>query len=323
LVTSRSFRQTTGQHWEILGAAGVEVVDSGVPRALTEDEMVEKMGDVDGALLGVDPVTARVIDAARNLKAISRQGVGVDSVDLAACTRRGIVVTNTPGTSTGSVAELAIGLTLALLRHIPQLDRSVKDGGWSRRLGQELTGRTVGLIGFGRIAQDIARKLQGFGVRVLFYDPYPPPAEVAQGLAARPVSLEELLSQADIVSLHAALSEANQRMINHERLALMKPTALLVNTARGGLVDEHALAEALRTGQLAGAASDVFDPEPPVNSPLLGLDNFVATAHCGAYTTEANARVAVASARNLVDALMGKRPASTVNPEVYRTAAEP
>jgi D-3-phosphoglycerate dehydrogenase len=318
LVTSRSFRNTPGKHWEILQEAGIEVVDSGVPRALTEDEMIVRMASVDGALLGVDPVTSQVIDAARNLKAISRQGVGIDSVDLAACTARGIVVANTPGTSTSSVAELAIGLMLALLRHIPQLDRSVRGGAWSRLLGHELTGRTVGLIGFGHIAQTVAYMLQGFDVELRYYDPYRPPAEVERKLGARFVPLDKLLSEADVISLHAMHTDDTRRMINRESLALMKPSAVLVNTARGGLVDEAALAEALKRGDLAGAASDVFDPEPPEGSPLLELDNFIATAHCGAYTAEANARVAIAAAQNLADALQGKRPVSTVNPEVFQ-----
>jgi len=317
LVTSRSFRSTPGEHWDILKNADIEMVDSGVPRALTEDEMIVKMADVDGALLGVDPVTARVIAEARNLKAISRQGVGVDSVDLAACTARGIIVTNTPGTSTGSVAELALSLVLALLRHVPQLDRSVRDGGWSRILGHELGGKTVGLIGFGRIAQALARMLQGFEVELLYYDPYRPPREVEQALGAQFLPLEELLSCADVVSLHAMLTDETRHLIRAETLALMKPLAVLVNTARGGLVDEDALATALENGDLAGAATDVFDPEPPLGSRLLKLDNFIATAHCGAYTAEANARVAIASAQNLADALQGKRPTSTVNPEVF------
>jgi D-3-phosphoglycerate dehydrogenase len=280
--------------------------------------MIEKVADVDGALLGVDPVTSQVINAARSLKAISRQGVGVDTVDLAACTARGIIVTNTPGTSTGSVAELAIGLMLALLRHVPQLDYHVKDSKWSRILGHELTGKTVGLIGFGRIAQAVARMLQGFEVELLYYDPYRPPLEVEQALGAQFVPLEGVLSRADVISLHAMLTDETRHLINAERLALMQSEAVLVNTARGGLVDEAALAEALKRGELGGAASDVFDPEPPIYSPLLELDNFIATAHCGAYTAEANARVAIAAAQNLADVLRGKRPASTVNPEVFQ-----
>lgn len=317
LVTSRSFRSTPGKHWDILKDADIEMVDSGVPRALTEDEMIAKMADVDGALLGVDPVTARVVAAACNLKAISRQGVGVDSVDLAACTARGIIVTNTPGTSTASVAELAMSLMLAVLRNVPQLDHRVKEGTWSRILGHELTGKSVGLIGFGRIAQALARMLQGFEVDLLYYDPYRPSREVEEALGAQFLPLDELLSRADVVSLHAMLTDETRHLINAETLALMRPSAVLVNTARGGLVDEDALATALENGDLAGAAVDVFDPEPPVGSRLLELDNFIATAHCGAYTAEANARVAVAAAQNLADALQGKRPPSTVNPQVF------
>lgn len=323
LITSRSFRNTPGRHWDILRGANIEMVDSGVSRVLTEDEMVVKMADMDGAILGVDPVTDRVIANARNLKAISRQGVGVDSVDLAACTAQGIIVTNTPGTSTRSVAELTLSLMLALLRHVPQLNYQVKAGTWSRILGHELTGKTVGLIGFGRIAQALARMLRGFDVELLYYDPCRPPQEVEEALGAQFLPLEELLSRADVISMHAMLTDETRHLINTETLALMQPTAVLVNTARGGLVDEVALAKALENGDLAGAASDVFDPEPPVGSPLLNLDNFNATAHCGAYTAEANARVALAAAQNLADALMGKHPRSTVNPEVFMQADSP
>lgn len=319
LITSRSFRETPGQHWDILQAAALEIVDSGVPRALTEEELIARLADVDGALLGVDPVTRRVIEAAPRLRVISRQGVGTDSVDLVACSERGIIVTTTPNTSTASVAELAISLMLALLRKIPQSNRLVKEDKWSRLLGGELTGKTIGLVGFGRIAQETARKLSGFEPVILYHDPYRPPLEVEQALKAHYVPLDELFQKADILSLHSALNDSTRRLINARTLALMKPGAILINTARGGLVDEQALAEALRGGKIAGAAADVFEREPPTGSPLIDadqpLDNFIAAPHIGAFTAEANIRVAVASAQNLVDGLAGKRPASTVNPE--------
>ena len=315
LITSRSFRETKGKHWEIIQNAGLKIVDSGVPRALTEDEMIEKVENIDGALLGVDPVTRRVIEAAPSLRVISRQGVGFDTVDINACTERGIIVTTTPNTSTCSVAELAISLMMALLRHVPQSDQAVKAGKWSRFLGNEMTEKTLGLVGFGRIAQDVSRKLNGFDLQILYYDPYRPNPEIERSLNARYTPLEELFQQADIISLHSALNDQTRNLINGQTLALMKPSAILVNTARGGLVDEGALAEALRSGRLAGAASDVFVNEPPTGSPLLSLDKFIAAPHSGAFTAEANARVAIASAQNLVDGLQGRWPASIVNPE--------
>jgi D-3-phosphoglycerate dehydrogenase len=315
LITSRSFRETKGKHWEIIQDAGIEIVDSGVSRALIEDEMVEKMRNVDGALLGVDPVSQRVIETARRLRVISRQGVGFDTVDIKACTERGVIVTTTPNAGTGSVAELAISLIMALLRHIPQSNQTVKSAKWSRLLGNELSEKTVGLIGFGRIAQEVARKLSGFNLRILYYDPCRPSPEVENALNVHYITLNELCQQADIISLHSALNDETRNLINEQTLALMKSSAILVNTARGGLVDEGALAKALRSRRLAGAASDVFVNEPPTGNPLIELDTFIATPHSGAFTAEANGRVAIASAQNLVDGLRGRWPASIVNPE--------
>jgi D-3-phosphoglycerate dehydrogenase len=237
-------------------------------------------------------VTAALLDQAPMLKVIGRPGTGVDNVDLAAATRRGVVVMNTPAGNSVSAAEHAMGLLLALLRSIPQANSSLREGKWARNLftGTELNGKTLGIIGYGKIGTEVARRAQGFKVEVLVYDPF-----VSETLAReqnlRLVSLDELLQQSDIVTLHAPVTATTRNLINAEAIAKMKDGAFLVNAARGDLVDEGALLAALKSGKLAGAAVDVFVNEPKPNAELISLPNVVATPHLGASTVEAQEKV--------------------------------
>jgi D-3-phosphoglycerate dehydrogenase / 2-oxoglutarate reductase len=255
-------------------------------RPLTSPELVELIQGMDGMIAGVDAIDRQVIAAADELKVIARYGVGVDNVDLAAAREKGIVVTNTPGANTASVAELAVGLMLALARAIPAAVEATRAGQWPRLRGVSLHGKLVGLLGFGAIGQHMARLLAGVGCTVLAHDPFADPAQ-AEVLGVRLVPLDELRQNVDFLSLHSILTAETRHVIDAEFLAGMKPGAFLINTARGELVDEAALYDALLSGRLRGAALDVFEREPPdVDNPLLGLPQVLATPHLGAQTDD-------------------------------------
>jgi len=263
-------------------------------------------------------VTKDVLARGANLRVVGRAGVGVDNIDVAEATARKIVVVNAPTASSVSVAELAIGHMLSLYRHLSEADRSMKEGKWEKKRfeGRELYGKTLGLIGSGRIGAEVAKRAQAFGMKVLAYDPYLAPG-VAEKLGIELVDKETVLQSADIVSIHAALTPETRGMIGAGELALMKRTAVLVNCARGEIVKEADLAEALRAGTIAGAALDVFEKEPPTGSPILTAPHVVLTPHLGASTHEAQARAGAIIADQVIKVLEGRRPDFVVNPEVY------
>jgi D-3-phosphoglycerate dehydrogenase len=316
LITARSFRKTEGPHKQILRDAGFELVESPNEQPLAATELAGWLSDVDGAILGLDAVTEDALAAAVRLRVISRYGVGVDAVDVAAATRHGVVVTITPGANSVAVAELAIALLLALSRSIPYHDRVAKQGKWSRVQGMELSGATMGLVGLGRIGREVAQRAAALGMRVLAYDPLLP-TEGFAGLPVEPCSLADLLAASDAVSLHLPLTADTRNLIDAQALARMKPTAYLINTARGGLVDEAALNDALVAKKLAGAACDVFAQEPPDAGGLVSLDNFIAAPHIGSATAQTTLRMGLMAAENALAVFRGERPAGVVNPEVY------
>ncbi|MBE3039174.1 MAG: phosphoglycerate dehydrogenase [Chloroflexi bacterium] len=322
LVTARSFRKMQGDHWRVLQEAGFEIVTPEQDQPLKEAEMIPLIGEVDAALVGNDAVTERVIAAAPCLKVVSKHGVGVDNVDVPAATRAGVIVTNTPGANQVAVAEMAVALIMALTRKLAYHDTVVKSGGWSRIIGTELEGKTVGLVGLGRIGKEVVLRLKGFRVKFLAYDVYQDNAFAAEH-GVRFVALDELLAESDVVTLHAVLTADTQRFMGEKELARMKPGAYLVNTARGGLVDEQALYRALAENRLAGAGLDVFAEEPPTNSPLLQLgDKVLLTPHLGAQTTETVLRMGKMAAENIVRVLRGERPVGLVNPDAYSKVTE-
>ena len=263
-------------------------------------------------------VTKEVLARASNLMVVGRAGVGVDNIDVAEATARKIVVVNAPTAGTISVAELAIGHMISLYRHLPEADRSVKEGKWEKKTleGCELYGKTLGLLGSGRIGAEVAKRAQAFGMRVITYDPYLS-LPTAEGLGIRIVSKATLFREADIVSVHAALTAETKGIVGPKELSSMKRTAVLVNCARGEIVQETALAEALRSGTIAGAAVDVFEKEPPAGSPLIYAPNAVFTPHLGASTQEGQTRAGAIVAEQVLKVLQGKRPEFLVNPEVY------
>ena len=284
LVTPTSYGQhDAGLRTELEAAAGrVTYNETGKP--LSSAQLAALLPGVDGYIAGLDTIDAAALAAADALRVIARYGVGTDNVDLPAARGRGIVVTNTPGANAGAVAELAVTLLLLLARPVLNAVAATRDGGWPRTSGLSLSGKTVGLVGFGAIGRATARLLSGFGCRLLTYDPWCDTAAAAT-LGVAPVALDEILAASDFVSLHAPLTPETRGLVDAAFLARMKPGAALVNTARGELVDEAALYEALVAGRLRGAALDAFAHEPPpAGHPLLALPNVIATPHMGAHT---------------------------------------
>lgn len=271
-------------------------------RNYTLEDMKDYIGELDAIIAQGDYWTDEIFNAAPRLKILSRFGVGFEKVDLESARRHGVdvTVTRVEGLSRG-VAELCLGMILAWARDIPSIRNEMTDGGWSFHKGTQITGKTVSLLGFGNIAQHFAKLLSGFGVDVVAYDLYPNQQKAAE-LGVRLVSLEEALALGDYVSVHIPSSPETRHLVNADAIRLMKPTACIVNTARGALIDEKALYEALVEGRLAGAALDVFEPEPALpDNPLRKLSNVVALPHIAGNTREAFAEMALASAQAVID----------------------
>lgn len=304
LITPRSFSQSGEKARKLLEEQGYEIRLNSTGKTLAEEQMRELCADVDGVIVGIDPVTEPVLENAVKLKAISKYGAGLDNINLEAAARLGIKVERAAGTNAVSVAELAIGMFFALARNITALSNSTKSGGWDRVRGVELSGKTAGILGMGCIGREAARMASGIGMKVIAYDPYAKPdKEYMSKYGIEMKGLEEVIREADFLTLHLPLTEETRHIINKAALEKMKPSAYIVNTSRGELVDEEELYEALAAGVVAGAAEDVFSKEPPGGHRLLSLDNFILTSHVGAYTVEANEKMALKSAMNLIEIL--------------------
>ena len=280
----------------------------------------DQLQGIHGVIVLTPRVTVDSLSDSRDLLAIGRFGVGFDSVDVAACTAADVLLFITAGAVDRPVAEATVGWMLALTHHFRMKDRLVREGRWDERsqyMGCELRERTLGVIGFGGIGRSLVRLLAGFGMsRPLVFDPFTPPQVVAEH-GATAVSLDELLAQADFVSLHCPLNEHTRNLIGERELALMKPTSWLINTARGGIVNESALMAALSSGQLAGAALDCFDAEPlTAPSPFARFDNVLLAPHCIAWTDELFRDIGRAACQGMLDLAAGARPRGIVNPEV-------
>ena len=308
LVTPTTFGSYDKRLCQELEAAVGEVIYNRRGRPLTSDELKELLPGCDGFIAGLDRVDSAALESADRLEVIARYGVGVDNVDLETAAKKGITVTNTPHANAVSVAELTIGLLLSLARSIPEATASVRDGKWPRLHGRCLEGKVIGLVGFGSVGREVARRLQLWHATLLAYDPFGEES-VAQSLNARLVGLQELIGEADFVSLHAPVLAGTRRMVNADFLSSMKRGACLVNTARGELVDEEALLAALDSGQLAGAALDVYAQEPPAtDSPLRRHPRVIATPHCGAPTDGAADGMGWESLRDCMAVLRGETP---------------
>lgn len=302
----------------LLRDAGCEIVKPPRQGFLSEQELLDVLPGMDAVLAGVDKYTAAVLasTAASSVKIISRWGVGYDSIDIPKATELGIVVANTPGFLDEAVADYAFALLLALARRVAEGHDLMQRGQWQMVWGTDIAGKTLGILGCGRIGQAVARRAAGFNLRLLGHDIRPNPA--AEQLGVQFVSLDELLAQSDFLSLHAALTPQNRGLIGEAQLRRMKRNALLVNTARGALVDEAALVRALNEGWIAGAALDAYVTEPlPADHPLRRAPNVLLTPHLASYGRETGARVSLASAQAILDLLQGRQPQFVVNPEAF------
>ena len=272
------------------------------------DDLLQAIGKYDALIVrGATRVTPAVMDAASRLKVIGRAGVGVDNIDLDAAKKRNLIVVNAPASTTVAVAELALGLLLAVSRDIPRADASMKEGQWIKKQfeGAELNGKTLGIIGFGRIGIEVARRANAFGMNVIIYDPNASEHELEHG-SAEPVSLQDLYAWSDFISLHLPLTVHTRDLIGPMAFSQMRDGVRIVSTARGGIIDESALLAALNTGKVAGAALDVFEKEPPGLTELVAHPSVIATPHIGAQTAEAQSRAAEDIAGEVLAALQGK-----------------
>ena len=302
---------------QLLDKSGLELIFRPPHPGWPDEQTRINLQGMHAVLAGSERIAAHTLDQAESLKIVARNGVGFDKVDLEECTRRGIMVTNTPGAMADAVADLAFALLLALVRQISVGDRFIKQGGYEVAMGEDLSAMTLGLVGCGRIGAEVVRRARGFKMRVLVCDPWVDAARL-KDLGATPASLEELLSQADAVTLHTPLSPENQNLVNTRFLSSMKRGSYLINTARGGLVDEPALIAALKSGQLAGAGLDCQASEPPtgVSLELVQMEQVVSTPHSGSKTLAARKHMALMAAQSIVDCLEGRVPEHLVNKEV-------
>ena len=312
---------------ELLREAG-DVWVSPDDRPLETQELHDAVSGADIAVtLLHDRVDDAFLDAAGDqLRAVCNVAVGFDNIDVPAATRRGVLITNTPGVLTEATADLAMTLILAVTRRIGEGERLIRNREkWSWHmfmlLGMGLQDKTLGVVGMGAIGQSLARRAKAFGMEIVYSDARPASEEVERELGARRVELDELLERADVVSIHAPLMDSTRHLIDADALARMKDTAYLVNSARGPIVDEAALVEALRSGQIAGAGLDVYENEPEVHPGLLDLDNVVLLPHLGSATIETRTAMGVLAAKNALAVLSGDRPPTPVNPEVLEGAA--
>jgi len=296
----------------IRAACEMDLWDGDLPPP--RDELLRRVAGCDGVLtLLTDRVDDEFLDAAgKKLRVVSNYAVGFDNIDVGACALRGIPVGNTPGVLTDTTADLAWALLMAAARRLPEGDRYVRDGNWKTwgpllLLGPDVHGATMGIVGFGRIGQAVARRAQGFGMEILYHDVKELPREVTEPFGATFLPLEELLARSDFVSLHVNLSDITRHLINAETLSWMKPTAVLVNTSRGPVVDQRALADALRDGVIWAAGLDVTDPEPiPMDDPLVGLDNCLIVPHIASASRATRGKMAAMAAANLLAGVRGE-----------------
>lgn len=282
---------------------------------MTEDELIKIIGNYDAMIVrSATKVTANLLEHARKLKVVGRAGVGVDNIDLKAATNKGIIVVNAPDGNTIAAAEHTVAMMLALARKIPAATAKLKAGEWNKKafLGVELRNKTLGIIGLGRIGSAVAKRAMAMEMRILAYDPYIS-AENAANMGLELTTLDRIFEEADFITVHMPLTKETKHMINADAIAKMKDGVRIINCARGGIVDEEALYEGLKTGKVAGAALDVFEKEPNTESPLYEFENFIATPHLGASTVEAQINVAVDVAQEIADYLQGNMVKNAVN----------
>ena len=316
LLTTTSFQDTPGEHHDRLAATGWEVVTARGP--LSEADTLAAVGEVDGYICGDDAITRRVLEkASPRLKVLSKYGIGVDKIDVAACTEMGIPLLFTPGVNHTTVAEHAFLLLLALEKNLLFHCDSTRAGGWKRQTGHELLGKTIGIVGLGRIGREVAIRAKAFGMRPLGYDVYWDEAFAAEHGVTRAATIDEVFAQSDYLSLHTNLTPETRDLVRAETIRRMKPDVIVINCARGEIVNTADMAAALASGRVRGYGTDVLDVEPPpADHPLTHLPNCLVTPHVGSRTSESVQRQALAAVENLVRAMHGEPPLAQVNPQV-------
>jgi D-3-phosphoglycerate dehydrogenase len=311
LVSAMTLSGVHADYADVLRSAGFDLVFPPRPIQLVESEMVESLEGIYATLAGSEPYTRKVLNASRSLRIIARMGVGYDAVDLAAATDHGVAVTFTPGTNHDAVAELAFALILGLSKDLVSQHMGTRALKWPRRTNLPLRGRTLGIAGLGRIGKAVALRGEAFKMKLMAYEPFPDEAFVKEHQITL-VPLERLLAESDYLSLHSPLTAESKHLINKNTLALMKPTAFLINTARGGLVCEADLIEALHNKKLSGAGLDVFEREPPQASPLFHMDNVLVTPHAAGVDFQSRDDMAMSAATSIVKLYKGEWPAEQV-----------
>lgn len=316
LLTTTSFQDTPGEHHDLLAQTGWEIVRARGP--LNEADTLALVGDVDGYICGDDAITRKVLEKARpKLKVLSKYGIGVDKIDVKSATEFGIPVLFTPGVNHTTVAEHTFLLLLALEKNLLFHTDSTRNGGWKRKTGHELLEKTIGIVGFGRIGKEVAIRARAFGMKSIALDPHFDEEFAAEYGVRRADSLEGISKESDYISLHTNLTPETRNMINAGSIAKMKKGVLILNCARGEIVNTADMVAALNSGQVGGYGTDVLDHEPPpADHPLLKMPNVVCTPHVASRTFESVVRQATTSVKNLVLAMNGEKPIAQVNPEV-------
>lgn len=299
LVTPRSYGKTDPAVFGMLQDKGITVVKNETGDIMSREQIMEAIAGCDGVILGVDPMDAEVMAAAPKLRAIAKYGVGVDNIDLAAAQQRGIKVSRTVGANSEAVADYAFALMIALARKVLPIDRKCHERDWSKLTTLDISRKTVGILGFGAIGKNVAKRCAGFDMRILAYDVFWD-EDAANKLGVIKADVDTIFREADFISLHLPLTPETRGCVGREQLAVMKPTAVLVNTARGGLVDEDALLLALQEGKLYGAGFDAFSQEPPENPAWYTLDNVILGSHCAASTNGAAQNMGRMATENLI-----------------------
>lgn len=312
LITPRSFASFSDKPLKMLTERDYKIKRNNTGRPYKKEEMLKLIKDVDGIIIGIDELSTEIIEEANELKVISKYGIGLDNIDINMATNKKIVVTNTPTANVDAVADLTFGLILSLARRVPEADRKTKSAKWGKIIGKSVWEKTIGIIGLGKIGRQVVKRAKGFEMNILVFD-IVKDKKFAQKYGIKYVNLEKLLRKSDYITIHIPLNDATRNMISYEELEKMKKDAFLINTSRGGIVDEEALYDALRNNKLRGAALDVYNNEPLRESPLKELDNVIMTPHIGAYTEEAIENMSIQAAQNLIDVLEGREPQNRVN----------
>lgn len=308
LVTATNYSKYCQAGKKILEKAGYEIIENPHSRPFILEELKDLLGDIDGAIVGVDTWDEHVFQVAPRLRVIARFGVGVDNIDLEAAKAHNITVCNSPGINSSAVAEQGMALMLSLLRQIPRLNTAVRIGEWPRPMFHEMRSRTIGFLGFGAIARNLAERLYGFHPHMIAYDKFPN-KEMADKWGVELVTQEDVLKNSDIISIHLPATEETRHLIQKNTIAQMKDGVLIVNTARGSIVNEKDIADAMKSGKVGGMGTDVFETEPiNLDGPLFGFNNYIATPHVSAETYENCEMTSIVTARALLSVFNGREP---------------